>query len=102
MGAAVTHSLADMMAEAAKHYTATLERLIKPSQVCMDCRVAPVEVIHRPPTIEVAVVDVGDGQLQTVGLDALNPYLQDTSSGLRVTLVLRLLCLECSRRRTGL
>lgn len=95
--------MAEMVAEATKWRQATIERLVTSIGVCQDCRVAPIEVIDRPPTFEVEILDDADRVLRSIGLPLSNPYSQyHQGQALKITEVLRMLCLECSRRRAGL
>jgi len=52
----------------------------------MDCRVAPIEVIHRPPTFDLELLGADDAGV---------------ADRVRIIEIVWLLCLECSARRSA-
>lgn len=86
------HSLDDMILEAAKLHAEQLRHIAKTLDVCQWCRVGPIQVIARPPTFEVELLD---DPARIIGYSITNPHV-NCNTRVRLTEVLCFLCLGCA------
>lgn len=91
------HSLDEMILEAAKLHAQQLRGIVKNLGVCQWCQVDPIQVIARPPTFEVELLN---DPVRIIGYPVTNPFIS-CNTRVRLTEVLCFLCLDCAPQSEG-
>jgi len=92
----MAHSLDEMLFEAAKLHAQQLGNMVRTMVVCQRCRLNPIQVIARPPTFDVELLN--DQFLTAVGYPARNPFNTFNHTMVRITEIVQFLCGDCARQ----
>jgi hypothetical protein len=92
----MSHSLQEMIAEAAKLHARDLTQVIEHLQWCTGCLAEPVAIILRPPSFEVELISP---PVLRMDMPASNPFFRADNSRVQITTVMELLCEGCARIR---